>query len=161
MIAWPQWGSCLVLKTGIPWEHLPRELGCGSADRGKFGSKPHLLVDARELALVAHISGAQLHDPRFPTPLVGWVSAAKGFAGRASKRPVKLYSDQAYAPRVHPAWLRHRGIAARIARALGWLHRFRRLRTRHERRADIRQAFLSLACSLICSRMSNGVLRRS
>ena len=47
MIAWPQWGSCLVLKTGIPWEHLPRELGCGSADRAKFGSKPHLLIDGR------------------------------------------------------------------------------------------------------------------
>lgn len=39
-----------------------------------------------------------------------------------------------------------------VERTLGWLHRFRRLRIRYERRADIHQAFLSLACSLICWR---------
>ena len=37
-----------------------------------------------------------------------------------------------------------------VERTLGWLHRFRRLRIRYERRADIHQAFLSLACILIC-----------
>jgi hypothetical protein len=37
-----------------------------------------------------------------------------------------------------------------VERTLGWLHRFRRLRIRHERRADVHQAFLSPACSLIC-----------
>ena len=31
-----------------------------------------------------------------------------------------------------------------------WLHRYRRLRIRYERRDDIRQAFLSLGCALIC-----------
>jgi len=33
-----------------------------------------------------------------------------------------------------------------------WLHQFRRLRVRHERRADIHEAFLSIGCSLICFR---------
>jgi transposase len=37
-----------------------------------------------------------------------------------------------------------------VERTLGWLHRFRRLCIRYERRADIHQAFLSLACILIC-----------
>jgi transposase len=32
-----------------------------------------------------------------------------------------------------------------VERTLGWLHRFRRLRIRYERHADIHQAFLSLA----------------
>ncbi|RJG20883.1 hypothetical protein D3872_07745 [Massilia cavernae] len=39
-----------------------------------------------------------------------------------------------------------------VERPLGWLHRFRRLRIRCERRTDIDQPFLSLACLLICWR---------
>lgn len=39
-----------------------------------------------------------------------------------------------------------------VERTLGWLHHFRRLRIRHERRADMRQALLSLAYWLICWR---------
>jgi hypothetical protein len=31
-----------------------------------------------------------------------------------------------------------------------WLHGFRRLRTRFERRSDIHEAFLKLACALVC-----------
>jgi hypothetical protein len=33
-----------------------------------------------------------------------------------------------------------------------WLHAFRRLRTRYERRADIHLGLLQLACALICHR---------
>jgi transposase len=39
-----------------------------------------------------------------------------------------------------------------VERGFAWLHAFKRLRTRYERRADIHQAFLSLACSIICLR---------
>ncbi len=39
-----------------------------------------------------------------------------------------------------------------VERTLGRLHRFRRLRIRYERLADTHQAFLSLACILICWR---------
>jgi hypothetical protein len=39
-----------------------------------------------------------------------------------------------------------------LERTLSWLHQHRRLRIRWERRADIHEAFLSLACSLICFR---------
>jgi hypothetical protein len=31
MITRPWLGSGLVLKTGMPWEYLPHELGCGLA----------------------------------------------------------------------------------------------------------------------------------
>jgi transposase len=222
-------GILFVLKTGIPWEYLPRELGCGSGmscwrrldewmlagvwqriheailrrlreydqiewgrasidaasvpspfggehtgrnptDRGKLGCKHHVLVDQRGLPLVARISGAQVHDSRLLIPLMDAIPAVPGLPGRARKRPVKHHADRAYASRPHRAWLRWRGITARIARygiesrerlgrwrwvverTLGWLHRFQRLRIRYERRADIHQAFLSLACSLICWR---------
>jgi transposase len=37
-----------------------------------------------------------------------------------------------------------------VERTLSWLNRFRRLKVRYERRADIHQAFLLLGCALIC-----------
>jgi transposase len=48
---------------------------------------------------------------------------------------------------VHPQWL--------IERTFAWLHAFKRLRIRSERRVDIHQGLLSLACSVICLRMLN------
>lgn len=37
-----------------------------------------------------------------------------------------------------------------VERTIAWLHQFRRLRVRYERRADIHEAFLAIGCSLIC-----------
>jgi transposase len=37
-----------------------------------------------------------------------------------------------------------------VARTFAWLHQFRRLRVRYDKRADIHEAFLSLGCVLIC-----------
>ena len=39
-----------------------------------------------------------------------------------------------------------------VERTLSWLHQFRRLRIRYERRLDIHQAFLMIACIVICYR---------
>jgi transposase len=44
---------------------------------------------------------------------------------------------------------RHRWV---VERTLAWLARYRRLTIRYERRATLHQAFLSLACALICLR---------
>jgi transposase len=119
-----------------------------------------------------------VHRSRLLIPLVEAIPALKGLSGRARERPENLHADRAYASPAHRAWLRRRGIAARVTRygvesrerpgrwhwvverTLGWLHRFRRLRMRHERRADIHQAFLSLACSLICWRYVEKVCSR-
>lgn len=92
----------------------------------------------------------------------------RGRRGRPRKRPHKLHADKGYDyPRCRRA-LRKRRIIPRIARrgtesaerlgrhrwvverTLAWLNRFRRLKVRYERRADIHQAFLSLGCALIC-----------
>jgi transposase len=154
----------------VPSPFGDEHTGLNPTDRGKLGCEHHVLVDQRGLPLVARISGAQVHDSRLLIPLMSAVPAVAGLPGRAPKRPEKLQADRAYASRAHRAWRRRRGIAARIARygvesrerlgrwrrvverTLGWLHRFRRLRIRYERRADIHQAFLLLACSLICWR---------
>jgi transposase len=42
---------------------------------------------------------------------------------------------------------RHRWV---VERTLAWLARYRRLAVRYERRDDIHQAFLTLACCLVC-----------
>jgi transposase len=39
-----------------------------------------------------------------------------------------------------------------VERGFAWLHAFKRLRTRYERRADIHLGLLQLACALICYR---------
>ena len=88
--------------------------------------------------------------------------------GRPRKRPDKLHADKAYRSRKNQALLRARHMQSRIARplvdsserlgrrrwiverTLAWLHRFRRLRVRDDRRADIHDAFLHLAIALIC-----------
>jgi transposase len=36
-----------------------------------------------------------------------------------------------------------------VERTLAWLHRFRRLALRYERRADVHETFLTLGCALI------------
>jgi transposase len=43
-----------------------------------------------------------------------------------------------------------------VERTLAWLGRFKRLAICYERRADIHQGFLLLACSLICLRRIEG-----
>ncbi len=39
-----------------------------------------------------------------------------------------------------------------VERTFAWLHQFRRLRIRWERRPELHLAFLNLACALICWR---------
>jgi transposase len=48
-----------------------------------------------------------------------------------------------------------------VERTLAWLHQFRRLRVRWERRADIHQGFLKLAVCLISWRACNAHSVRS
>lgn len=89
-------------------------------------------------------------------------------------RPQRLYADRAYDSRQQLQELRRRHIAPSLARrdaehgsglgvyrwvverTLGWLHQFRRLRVRYERRRDIHEPFLSKGCSLIrCRRWTS------
>lgn len=145
-------------------------IGPNPFDRGKLGSKRHVLVDQRGLPWVAMVSATHVHDSRMLQPLVLAIPAVAGLSDRPRKRPGKSHADIGYDDPCCRRWLRGRGIIPRIARrgigssshlgkhrwvivhTFGWLHRFRRLRTRYERRADIHQAFLTLTCALICWR---------
>jgi transposase len=103
-------------------------------------------------------------------PLVDAIPPVRGKRGRPRRRPRRLLGDRAYHSRKGRLELRKRGIQAHIARpksehgsglgherwvverTISWLHQYRRLRVRYERRADIHEAFLALGCCLICFR---------
>jgi len=131
-------------------------------------------VDGRGTPLAILQSGANAHDATMLEALVDAVPPIKRPSGQRRKRPGKVHADKAYDARKCRNALRRRHITPRIARkgversdrlgrhrwvverTLAWLNRFRRLSIRYERRADIHQAFLLLACSLICLRRLEG-----
>jgi len=131
-------------------------------------------VDGRGTPLAILQSGANAHDATMLEALVDAVSPIKRPSGQRRKRPGKIHADKAYDARKCRNALRRRHLTPRIARkgversdrlgrhrwvverTLAWLNRFRRLSIRYERRADIHQAFLLLACSLICLRRLEG-----
>jgi transposase len=68
-------------------------------DRGKAGSKYHLLVDRRGVPLAVQLTAANLHDSQVLVPLVDAVQPIRrptGEPGRPRKRPAKLHGDKGY-----------------------------------------------------------------
>ena len=223
-------GILFVLKTGIQWELLPREMGCGCGmtcwrrlrdwqaagvwqkiwqtlldelgqaeaidwstaamdscsvralfgggktgpnptDRGKNGSKRHLIVDGQGTPLAVEHTGANVHDSEMAIALVEGIPRIKQRRGRPRKRPEEVLADRAYdAEEKIRQPLRQRRVKPRIAQrntehgsglgkyryvveaAFAWLFNQRRLRVRYEKRDDIHQAFLIIGCFLICWR---------
>ena len=146
------------------------ETGPNPTDRGKPGSKRHILVDANGIPLALKISPANRHDSKLLETLVDAVPAIRQCAGRPRRRPAKLHADKGYDFAHCRRALRQRAIIPRIARrgvesserlgrhrwvverTLAWFARFRRIAVRYERRADIFTAFHHIAASLICWR---------
>ena len=114
------------------------------------------------------LTGANRHDVTQLVPLVDAIAPIRGKVGRPRQRPERVQGDRAYDSQPHRLALRHRGITPVLARrrtphgsglgvfrwvverTIAWLHQFRRLRIRYERRDDIHEAFLQLGCALIC-----------
>jgi transposase len=221
-------GILFVLKTGIPWEDLPCEMGCGSGmtcwrrlrdwqadgtwdklhkvlldklrgadkldwsralvdssyvraafggektgpspvDRAKPGSKHHVLTDAGGLPLVASVTAANVNDITELPSLYNAIPPVAGKVGHPKSKPDALQGDLAYDSEPHRQGLEALGVEPilpekgiddqsglgktrwPVERTLAWLHQNRRLRIRYERRPDIHQAFLTLACIKICA----------
>jgi transposase len=114
------------------------------------------------------LDGANRPDVEQLLPLVDGVPPVRGKAGRPRRRFDRVQGDRGFDSDPHRAALRRRGsvpvIGRRrtphgsglgvyrwvVERALSWLHQYRRLKFRYERRDDIHEAFLALACALIC-----------
>jgi transposase len=142
--------------------------GPNPTDRGKAGSKQHLLVDRRGLPLALGLSAANCADTLRLAAMLDTIPPIKRPLGRPRRRPAKLHTDKGYDAAHCRAECRERTVIPRIARrgiessehlgryrwvverTFAWLARFRRLRIRDERRADIHLAFLQLGCVLVC-----------
>lgn len=137
-------------------------------DRRKPGSKHHLITCGRGSPLAACSSAGNVNDISRFVALVDTIPPVRGRRGHPRRRPVEVYGDRAYHSRASRRELRRRRVKVRVAwpndphgsglgrkrwvveRTIAWLHRFRRLRVRYERRADIHQALLTIGCCLIC-----------
>ena len=137
-------------------------------DRGRRGSKHHLITCGQGNPLSVCLTAANVNDVTQTIDLVDAIPPVRGKRGRPRRRPRRLLGDGAYHSRRDRLALRARGIQARIAkpksahgsglgrerwvveRTLSWLHQYRRLRIRYERRDDIHEAFLAIGCGLIC-----------
>lgn len=122
------------------------------------------------MPLTSALTGANTHDVTQLIDLVDKVPAVAGKPGAPRRRPNSLFGDRAYHCAARALALLKRKIQPYIAkrgqphgsglgkfrwvveRTISWLHSFRRLRIRYERRADIHEAFLTLGCALICYR---------
>jgi transposase len=118
--------------------------------------------------LAVGLTAANVSDPTTLVWMVDAVPPIGGKRGRPRRRPTKLHADKAYNSAANRAALRRRHIIPRLARkgieskerlgryrwvverTIAWLHAFRRLAVRHERRDDIHEAFLQLGAALIC-----------
>ncbi len=132
-----------------------------------------MAVDAGGIPLAAILTGANRHDVTQLLPLVDAIPRIRGKPGRPLSKPREVMGDRGYDSDPHRAELASRGIAEALARrntehgsglgvyryvveqTLALLHQFRRLRVRYDRRDDVHESFMSLACSVICWRRLN------
>ena len=142
--------------------------GPNPTDRRKAGSKHHVLTDANGIPIVALLTAANRNDISELLDLVDAFPAIGGCPGPPCRKPRRIQGDRGYDSEGHRQELRRRGIIPVLARryrehgsglgrtrwvverTLAWLHRFRRLNVRYERRPCVHEAFLTLACALVC-----------
>ena len=129
-----------------------------------------MITEAHGIPLAISLTGGNRNDVTQLVPLVQAIPPVRGRRGRPRRRPDQVYADRGYDHDKYRRQVRATGIKPVIARrgtehgsGLGvhrWvveqsfalLHWFRRLRIRWEIRDDIHEAFLGLACAIICFR---------
>ena len=113
------------------------------------------------------VTGGNRNDVTQLLELLDRVPHVRGRVGRPRRRPRTLIADRGYDHDKYRRLLRQRGVKPLIARrrtdhgsglgrhrwvverTFAWLHNRRRLLIRTDRRDDIHEAFLALACCLI------------
>ena len=127
-----------------------------------------MLSDANGVPLSFVVTSANTNDITQLLPLIQSIPPVRGKAGKPRQRPEKVQGDRGYDSEPHREALRKMGIKPILAkrktehgsglgktrwmieRTMAWLRQFRRLRMRYEKRADIHEAFVCIACIMIC-----------
>jgi transposase len=145
------------------------DTGPNPTDRGKAGSKRHLLTDGTGIPWAIHHTAANVHDSEPATQVIDQRLAVQGTRGPRRRRMKFLLADRAYdaeakirrplrQQRIEPL-IAHRNTEHGsglgqfryvVESCFDWLFQWRRLRVRYEKRSDIHTAFLHLACAMIC-----------
>jgi transposase len=162
------WSRASVDSASVRAKRGGDHVGANPVDRGKPGSKIHLVCEGRGLPLTAAVTAANVPDVNMLAAMLDDVPGVLTPARRRRTRPSKVDADKGYDSGANRAWLRRRGITARIARrgvesssrlgryrwrverALSWLSCYRRLQVRWDRGTERYFAFLLLACALTC-----------
>jgi transposase len=144
--------------------------GPNPTDRGKSGSKHHVLTDATGVPLAVVLTAANVPDVVPVMEVLASMPPVGGKPGPKREKPDRLQGDRGYDSDPLRKLLRWLGIVPELARrqtphgsGLGttrwvvertnaFLHGFGRLRRRLDRLAEVQTAFLTLACSVICLR---------
>jgi hypothetical protein len=129
-----------------------------------------VITEAHGIPLAVSLTGGNRNDITQLMPLIQAIPPVRGRRGRPRRRPDAAYADRGYDHDKYRRQVRDKGITPLIARrgtehgsglgtyrwvveqSIALLHWFRRLRIRWEIRDDIHEAFLSLACAIICWR---------
>jgi transposase len=137
-------------------------------DRGKPGSRMHVLSDRSGLPLVVGISSGNTHDCQGLKPMVAGLQSRHDPERGRHYKPRKLHADKAYDQPDLRKWVRGKRIGVRIARkgiesserlgrhrwvierTMSRLSGYRRLSPRYERHPRNYLAFLGLAAALCC-----------
>jgi IS5 family transposase len=143
-------------------------VGANPVDRGKPGSKLHLVCDGGGLPLTAVVTAANVNDITMFQAVVDDIPLIRTPSGRRRCRPGKLHADKGYDSAANRVWLRRRGIRPRIARrgiessarlgrhrwkierSLSWSSCWRRLGVRWDRDSERWFGFVLVACAVVC-----------
>jgi transposase len=110
------WSRASLDSASVPAKRGGAGTGPNPLDRGRPGSKRHVVTDARGVPIAIALTSAHVHDSKMFEELIDSIALVRGKRGRPHRRPEKLHADKGYDyPRCR-RFLRKRGIQARIAR---------------------------------------------
>lgn len=148
------------------------DTGPNPTDRSKSGSKHHVMTDAQGIPLSATVTAANVNDVTEALHVLVNMPPVGGKPGPPRQRPEQLQGDRGYDSEPLRQFLRWLGIKPELAarntehgsglgvyrwfveRTISWLHSFGRLRRRLDRLTVIQDAFLQLACDIVCLRFA-------
>ncbi len=150
------------------------QTGPNPTDRGKSGTKRHLLIDGRGVPLAFHLTGANRHDIKGLKPLLGDGMLTKRPTPTAAS-PQHLCLDKAYEAASTDKLLAEMKIIGHVKRkgetsepgigepvyparrwkaerSISWLNNMRKLRTRWSKKGENYEALWLLAAMLLTYR---------